>query len=193
MHSSTRTSGFSAAVVFVALLACKNEDAPAPATSAAPAASPAAPATPEPAPEPAASEAERPVAPNDDPIPDIPEGRSKPPTVAEWSAASEVNTQEKNSQPDKCFMKIVREWLKVNCSGQIVSVNDPEGFGTEGADYFSSIRPGKSADFVVRLREGKTMKTKIIRYDDSASLFVNWPAGAPKPTIVALGKGPRGF
>jgi hypothetical protein len=104
-----------------------------------------------------------------------------------------VNTQEKNSQPDKCFMKIVREWLKVNCGGQIVSVNDPEGFGNENADYFSSIRPGKSADFVVRLRPGKTMKTKIIRYDDSASLFVNWPAGAPKPTIVALGKGPRGF
>ncbi len=86
-------------------------------------------------------------------------------------------------------MKIVREWLKVNCGGEIVSVDAPEGFGKENVNYFSSIRPGKSADFVVRLRQGKTMKLKIRRAKDAAVLFVNWPQEAKKPTIVALGKG----
>lgn len=122
-------------------------------------------------------------------IPEIPEGRSKPPTVAEWRDAATINTQDANSQPEGCFMKIVREWLKVNCEGKVTEVTDMEEFGTENADYFQSVTPGKSADFVVRVRKGKTMKLKILRSEKgNASLFVNWPQTADKPTIVALGR-----
>ena len=124
-----------------------------------------------------------------DAIPEIPEGRSKPPTVAEWAAAPNVNTQEANSQPEGCYMKVVREWLKVNCEGKITEVKEMQEFGNENADYFQSVTPGKSADFVVRLRKGKTMKLKILRSEKgNASLFVNWPATAAKPTIIALGR-----
>jgi hypothetical protein len=122
-------------------------------------------------------------------IPEIPEGRSKPPSVAEWSSAAEVNTQEANSRPDECFTKVVREWLKVHCDGNVIGIEAMESFGTQNSDYFSSVRPGKAADFVVRLKKGKTQKLRICRDPGNAALFVNWPAAEDRPVHIALGKG----
>jgi hypothetical protein len=124
-------------------------------------------------------------------IPDIPEAKSNPPTVAEWGSASEINTVGANSAPKNCFMKIVREWLKVNCSGKIERVDEKDGLGKQDVDHFESIKPGASADYVIRLRKGVSVKAKIIRADDAASLFVNWPGGAPKPATIALQAAPR--
>jgi|SoiMethySBSTD1v2_1073268.scaffolds.fasta_scaffold00828_32 hypothetical protein len=122
-------------------------------------------------------------------IPEIPEGRSKPPSVAEWSSAAEVNTQEANSRPDECFTKVVREWLKVHCDGNVIGIEAMENFGTQNSDYFSSVRPGKAADFVVRLKRGKTQKLRICRDPVNAALFVNWPQAEDRPVHIALGKG----
>jgi len=36
-----------------------------------------------------------------------------------------------------------------------------------------------------------SIKAKIHRDTDSAALFVNWPGGAPKPTIIALQQAPK--
>jgi hypothetical protein len=124
-------------------------------------------------------------------VPAIPEGRSKPPSVAEWNAGAEVNTQEANSRPDDCFVKLVREWVKVHCDGKLVGVEEMESFGRENSDWFVSFRPGKSIDFVLRLSKGKTQKLRICKEDGAAgaALFVNWPAGEDRPIHIALGKG----
>jgi hypothetical protein len=129
-----------------------------------------------------------PGAKSDGEIPEIPEGRSSPPTIAEWGAAAEINTQEANSRARRCFMKIVREWLKVNCRDDKVShYTDMEGFGKQGLDWFESVRKGDHIDVIVRVRRGTPLKLRIWRDDGSrASLFMNWPGGAPRPTIVAL-------
>lgn len=120
-------------------------------------------------------------------IPEIPDGTSNPPSVAEWQSGHVVNTVGANSAPSGCQMKIVREWLKVNCSGKIKEVTNMEGFGRKGFDYFDSVVPGKYADLVVRLRKGGSIKARILRDGPhSASLFVNWPGGNPRPSIVAL-------
>lgn len=182
-----KTTTLSLSILVLALLACKEEkkeeSAPT-ATAAAPAATPTETAAPA-----ATAEEEKK---DESPIPDIPDGRSKPPTVAEWKAATNINTQEVNSQPDKCFMRIVREWLKVNCEGDVQGFTGMENFGNEMADYFQSVKPGKVADFVVRLRKGKTLKLRIQRgKEGEAVLFVNWPVGEAKPTIVALGRGAK--
>ena len=185
------------AALAVALLACDvgkitGDDKPAPSAPAASAAAPAVTA-PQAASAATPSVAEKVEEEEDGPVPEIPEGRSKPPTLAEWADAPEINTQEANSQPDKCFMKIVREWLKVNCAGDITHTSDMKNFGKEGANFFKFVQEGKKADFVVRLREGKVMKLRIHRgkEDHGASLFVNWPQGKDRPTIVALGKLPK--
>jgi len=127
----------------------------------------------------------------DDGIPTIPDKQSKPPSVDEWKAAKEVNTQGPNSRPDKCYMKIVREWLKVNCAGKVTKIEENKNFsfGRENVDFFTSLRPEKSADIVVRLKKGKSIKAKIHRTggEKSAALFVSWPPTKEKPTIIALG------
>lgn len=167
--------------------ASASSSAAAASTPAAPSAEPAqAPA--EPSVNPAASTAVPPEP--ESPIPDIPEGRSKPPTAHEWSEASELNTQEPNSQAENCQMKVVREWLKVYCHGDVTAFSDMTEFGEKSRDYFVSLRKGKSADFVVRLRQGKTMKLKIQRNDArEAVLYVSWPHDKPKPAHIALGRG----
>lgn len=125
-------------------------------------------------------------------VPDVPETRSNPPTVDEWKNAAEVNTVGANSAPSGCSMHIVREWLKVNCSGKIEGVSDMEGFGKKGFDYFDWVQAPSVADFVVRLRRGNSLKLRINREKDRASLFANWPSGQPKPSIIALQAGPKG-
>lgn len=156
------------------------------AAAAQPAATAAAPAEPQ-----QAAEQEEARKQDDGPIPAIPEGRSRPPTVAEWGAAAEVNTQEKNSQPDRCEVKVVREWLRVSCRGSdILGYEKMESFGSKNADYFEMIQPGKLASFVLRLKKGKTQTVRICRQKDRASLFVNWPASKDRPVHIALGKGP---
>jgi hypothetical protein len=124
------------------------------------------------------------------PIPEIPSGRSKPPTVQEWQAAEELNTQEPHSQADNCQMKVVREWLKVYCHGDITGYSEQSGFGEKTRDYFISMRKGKSADFVVRLRKGKTLKVKVQRNDArEAVLYASWPHDKDTPQHIALGRG----
>lgn len=123
-------------------------------------------------------------------IPDIPTERSKPPTIEEWKTGTVVNSQEKNSRPDKCEMKIVREWLKIKCEGEVFGINDLDGFGAEGTDHFKALQEGKFADIVVRLKEGQALSTRIPRgAEGDALLFTHWQKGAKKPNIVALGRG----
>jgi hypothetical protein len=118
--------------------------------------------------------------------PAVSEGKSAPPTVAEWEAAPSANTVGPNSAPRDCELKVVREWLKVNCRGNIKEVTNMEGFGQKNFDYFELVTPGKVVDFVVRLKKGQAIKARIIREGQSASLFVNWPSQSPKPSIIAL-------
>lgn len=178
------------AVAVVSVLGCSKEESKASPASQAPTATPEAPKNVDPA---AAAPPTSPTraAPGAGAIPDIPETRSNPPTVAEWSTASGINTVGPNSAPKDCFMKLVREWLKVNCSGKIIGVEEKDGLGKQDVDHFESIKPGTFADYVIRLRKGVSVKAKIRRQDDAASLFVNWPGGAPKPTIIALQIAPK--
>lgn len=120
--------------------------------------------------------------------PEVSGGTSAPPTVAEWQGASSANTVGANSAPKDCELKVVREWLKVNCTGKITQVTNMDGFGRKGVDYFELVTPGRVADFVVRLKKGGSIKARILREGagNSASLFVNWPSSNPKPSIVAL-------
>lgn len=123
-------------------------------------------------------------------IPLVPTTKSKPPTIPEWKAAAEVNTQGPNSRPEDCAMKIVREWLKVDCFGDVVGYERMDKFGRKNIDYFEHFKPGKLGSFVVRLKKGTAQKVRICRRKDMASLFVNWPGQRDRPIHVALGKGP---
>jgi hypothetical protein len=137
----------------------------------------------------AGSPAPRPGGAPEGAVPDIPAARSKPPTVDEWIAAPEVSTQDAGARPNDCYLKIVREWLKVHCNGSVTGTMDMDGFGEENVDYYQQVTPGKPADFVVRLRKGVSMKLTIQREGQDAVLLVSWPSSEPRPLRVELGIG----
>ena len=121
-------------------------------------------------------------------IPDIPDTRSNPPSLEEWATGCDVNTQGAGKAAD-CTMKVKREWLQITCRGNMTGYEQFDGFGTLGQDYFEQHTAGQMASFVVRLRTGRSMKVRMCRDKERASLFVSWPPSAPKPTIIALAAG----
>jgi hypothetical protein len=119
-------------------------------------------------------------------VPPIPEGRSAPPTLAEWSAVSDVNQAGPNAKPRDCEIKIVREWMKIHCDGNVRSTEKEEGLGKQGSDYFRAMTPGKMADYVVRLRKGNAIKMRILRSPQSATVFVNWAGNTDRPGTIVM-------
>ncbi len=96
-----------------------------------------------------------------------------------------------NSEAPDCSVTILRDWAKVTCTGDMLGFENFEGFGVEGGDYFKTFTAGKLLSFVVRLRKGQSQKVRMCRPKERASLFVSWPPGKDKPTIVALQRGPK--
>lgn len=119
-------------------------------------------------------------------IPRIPRTRSNPPTAEEWRNALAVNTANVHSHPPGCSLRVVREWLHVNCSGDIRRISDMTGFGQRGLDYFDDVRLGSSASFVVRLRPVAKQWLRIWRGNDRATLFVSWMPQRDRPDNIAL-------
>jgi hypothetical protein len=144
------------------------------------------------APPPDAAPAPAPTAPvaEEGPIPLIPRERSNPPQGTEWDEGKEVNTQEINSQPNNCEMRVLREWLNVTCRQDYLGYEKMENFGKKLQDYYERVDPGQVVSLVVRLRPGKAQAVRICGEKKRASLFVNWPQGADRPKDIALGRGP---
>ncbi len=186
-------SGLGVCVVFLALLACKEDkgdtEAEAPAAPATPP-QPAAQATSTATATAAPAATERKISFKFGEVPDIPSERSNPPQGAEWDQAQLVNTQGANARAERCSMRILREWLNIYCTGDVIGYEKMEDFGKLQVDYFEKISPGKYASFVIRLKKGKNPKIRVCRKTNRASLFVSWPPGVDKPKHVALGKGP---
>ena len=113
-------------------------------------------------------------------------GRSAPPSISEWSSVSDINQAGPSSKPRDCEIKIVREWMKVHCEGNVKSVEKIEGIGKEGVDHFKQVTPGEMADFVVKLKKGGSIKMRILRDPQSATLFTNWAGGADRPGTVVM-------
>lgn len=118
--------------------------------------------------------------------PRSPRASPRPPAVAEWSAAADINQANAKSKPRDCAVKIVREWMKIHCDGNVKSVQKVEGFNKEGSDVFKSITVGKSADYVARLKKGGSFKMRILRDPQSTTLFVNRQGGSDRPSTVVM-------
>lgn len=116
---------------------------------------------------------------------EVPRQRTKPPNVKEWASAPTVKMQ-----PEGCFRKVVREWMKLNCSKS--ETNNPgaqgfanvEAFGSNNADYFSWVRAGEVADIVVRMSPGKRAVATMQLDGQSLQVGYDWSSDGPYPTPV---------
>ncbi len=186
------------ALVWVALLACKQSDEsgtpaaaqpeqPVPANPALPAApNGQAPQVAEPAGAAPAPVAPQPVAEQPQSRTGIPtEGTSKPPSTAEWNAVGEITVR--HSTPLGCETKLVREWLRVSCrtlgngSNQILSAALSQGKNPGGIPPF--VKKGVASIVMPVRRNGFAVWTFTWSQWGSRKLTVSWPNGNPRPII----------
>jgi len=115
-----------------------------------------------------------------------------------WHTACAINTAA-DKQPDNCTMVIRKEWIKVECKGDVQKIKKqkaPPGalfnkhYGVSYNDHVFGFKPGKDAWVYLRLFKGRSPKLWICFPDHSAELSVSWPKSAPKPQKVALIRGP---
>lgn len=196
--------GSVAVSISIALVAsaCSNPSSSGGGTSAAPAqttapkptakAPPGGAATPEPTP----TAAKVPTPPTTAPAaggrgPDglpanIPETRSKVPTLAEWDAVGEITVA--RSTPLGCETKMVREWLRVSCKGKSYTGGKPGNVtkqdGCSGETLLYS-KMESTTSMVSPVLRGKSCEVRFTWTNDKAAwLSVDWPVGTPRPVIA---------
>ncbi len=115
----------------------------------------------------------------------IPEGRSKPPTVREWNQAVKVDLR-----PDGCFRKVVREWLKLNCSKDDdnslypIGIGRIRGMGGEGSGHFAWSKEGRVIDVVVAMRRGARGTASFRLRSRAIVAGYDWRNGGDYPEII---------
>lgn len=128
------------------------------------------------------------AAPEEGLVPLIPQEKSDPPKSEDWEKAAEVNTQHEHGIAKECSMKVVREWVRVFCRGEILGYQDLTEFGKKSVDHFVSVKES-SLSFVGRIKQGPRQFLRVCRESDRAALAVYWPPGKDRPEHIALGDG----
>jgi hypothetical protein len=167
----------------------ETRSAPAASASAAPVASVASPAAP------GAAASAAPAAPDLSPsLWSPPEKPSKPPSVAEWAAAPEIDV--KNAKRLACEIKSVREWLRVSCrttadaASQIKELRWIEP-SVKPLDFYDMTKPGTLASIVFPIRRETKARIEFVWTDFSRVLSVAWAPGTPRPLVYFSGDAPK--
>lgn len=148
----------------------------------------AAPEKPEATPQKEAEKKAEEAPPSEEKVPLIPLEKSDPPKAEDWEKAAEVNTQHEHGIAKECSMKVVREWVRVFCRGEILGYQDLTEFGKKSVDHYVSVKES-SVSFVGRIKQGPRQFVRICRKADRAALAIYWPPGKDRPEHIALGDG----
>lgn len=116
---------------------------------------------------------------------DVPRNRTRPPSVAEWAKAPTVKLE-----PAGCFRKVVREWLKLNCSKDeeqdpgVVSLQTNSSFGSENADYFAWMKAPHVADVVMRMVPGRRATGSLVLQSRTVKIGYDWSDSSEFPEPI---------
>jgi hypothetical protein len=112
-------------------------------------------------------------------------GRSNVPTLDEWGQAPEVTVR--RSSALGCSTKMVREWLRVSCSGKNDSGGTPTTLvierGGNSAEMFTFASGGVTS-LVIPFVEGLDLEAAFAWTDRTEKFLSRWPRGAPKPSLM---------
>lgn len=174
-------------LLLLAAAACRSSPAPTAEARASAEPKPSAAPGPSPAPSaPAPPVASSVAAPG-------PVERTKPPTVAEWKAATKVDVE--GAAWLGCVAEQVREWVRISCRPSVLLAKPAGVRVTKGAspDVLTFSKVG-AASLQLRFVPGTEVDALFGWYPDLAvRLAVRWAAGAPRPTQVGAFEGlPKG-
>ena len=111
------------------------------------------------------------------------------PSAAEWRAVGEVTV--KGSTALGCETKMVREWVRVSCSGTNDSGGTPTRVAVQrggGPGTFVHSAPGLTS-LVVPYVEDTHFAAVLSWTDKSHVLRLDWAKGGPKPHIIGVFEG----
>lgn len=123
----------------------------------------------------------------------VPDAESPRPTEQDWSAAPTFNTSATSLRDDRCRIAFLRDWMRVDCSG--------DGYlhtirleGTAGKDYWLSVGLTLTHDgFVGRLKRGGLTELSFESRVKPVLIRVAWPSDAPGPTVAEAASDPAGL
>ena len=120
-------------------------------------------------------------------------GRSPVPTQDEWRAVTKEVTV-RGSGALSCETKMLREWLRVSCRDKNPTGGTPTGVsvtsgGGQGDDF--AFASGGVTSLVVRFVEGVSIDAVFTWTDESRTLHIVWPRGAPEPADKGVFDGGR--
>lgn len=110
---------------------------------------------------------------------DIPTTRSGAPSVPEWDAAP--NVQVASTSGTGCSVKMVREWVRVDC-GKRANGAMPNGVDVKSGctkDTYTSMKTHANA--VSALSRGHRCELQITWADVAENFVADWPSGAARP------------
>lgn len=124
---------------------------------------------------------------------DPPKKPSKPPTVAEWNGASEVDVR--NADALGCETKYVREWIRVSCRTNELHERRIKGLEfikpvPKPANFYEFVDEGRVASVVFPLRTKTFARVKFQWSDFERTLTVRWHAKAEFPSVYFDKKSP---
>ncbi|MEZ4447161.1 MAG: hypothetical protein R3B72_49235 [Polyangiaceae bacterium] len=114
-------------------------------------------------------------------IPTIPTEAAPRPAAEAFAAAETINTAPEDRRPDHCGMKLVGQWLQIDChTSAMISVRELD-WGKAGEDYVDG------HPLYLRLRPGTAQRGHLTPLEGRAVLLnVAWPTGDAKPWLIAL-------
>lgn len=108
----------------------------------------------------------------------IPTESSARPTLEEWKTATRVVISRRSVQGRRCRASVVREWLKINCSGFYAGVRqyvgNPEGV-LLWAHEWRSVEDQGAAEAILQMRPGDR---RIVQFFD-LDLDYGWAGSSP--------------
>ncbi|MBL8915861.1 MAG: hypothetical protein JNM17_34500 [Archangium sp.] len=115
------------------------------------------------------------------PVAQLPPGRSWPPDEDESVVAPEVTL--KGSSAAKCSTRMARDWLIVQCK------TDDDSPGLTGMHLTSgghgdAFYVAETSTLTLPLLEGDSVRATFYWDKESRELQLDWPKGAPKPTML---------
>ncbi len=129
------------------------------------------------------------------PIPAVPITPSPPPTAAEWAAGLEVNGAAEGKRARRCSMKLVREWVKIRCEGDIKEVAPDWNLWHDKKDrgklWFEDHDYPAFGELTLRISPGFNMGAVFHRKDrtNSARFFFDWDKKKDRPTTLEVFRG----
>jgi hypothetical protein len=116
----------------------------------------------------------------------LPAGRTLVPTRAEWVAANEIEA--KGAAAAHCEAKLVREWLRVQCTSDGETRASPQGVrllkGGHGDAILHTAR-GFQTTLIAPLLEGDELRAWLTWQRHGRELVATWPSGGA--TVVTIG------